>query len=534
MKNNSKILIAFIAFTLTVSPSFALFNKTNKVKPEDENVTNAKELDKGKSIFARDKEKKVKVKPVKEKRQYKVTDKVKEEYKIPTDVYMNVGNEQDKAFKLSGGVEKSSKLNLADCLELALINNPKIKAAYATSEMAKYQKWETLSGYSPRFDWSSSLNRTKPDLSMMKGLNASPFTKYTLGTIGIKQLVWDFGYTQNKYTMDKIAYEKSKTEIDKIVNEVVCAVKDAYYNLMFALDNKKAAEETLDSFTQTYYQAMAFWEVGTKTKVDVLFAKTNMEDSRQKLISATNNVDIAYSKLNNAMGLPFADSYAIDDSIKYEPVSISMKEAIEIANESRPDLKGAMLDVDNANQGVKLSWKTMLPSIELQANWAKGGRESWTDKDWYNYGGFLTFPTVNPLLLRNQVKEAKAAYEQVKFSTKSQINDIYFEIQSVYTRLKDAQARIPVAKSALDKASENYELTSGRYKVGYGDAIELKDASVALSDAKVNYYRTIYEYNSARAALEKAIGQTIKADNLLESENIEKNLDQASKIEAEL
>ena len=38
MKNNSKILIAFIAFALTVSPSFALFNKTNKVKPENENV----------------------------------------------------------------------------------------------------------------------------------------------------------------------------------------------------------------------------------------------------------------------------------------------------------------------------------------------------------------------------------------------------------------------------------------------------------------------------------------------------------------
>ncbi len=510
MKNKTRnILIAVIMMGLTASPSFALFNSKNKTKPAKEA---SQELDKGKKIFSSDKEKKVKVKPVKEKRQYKVTDKVKEEYKIPTNTYMNVGNDADKMFKLSGGVEKSVKLNLADCLELALINNPRIKATYAASEMAKYQKWETLSGYTPRLDWSTSLNRTKPDLSMMKNFSASPFTKYTLGTIGIRQLVWDFGYTQNKYTMDKIAYEKSKTEIDKVVNEVVCAVKDAYYNLMYALDKKKTAEETLDSFTQTYHQAMAFWEVGTKTKVDVLFAKTNMEDSRQKLISAENNVDIAYSKLNNAMGLPFADAYEIDDSIKYETVSISMKEAVEIANESRPDLKGAMLDVDNANQGVKLAWKTMLPSIELQASFSKGGREDWTDKDWYNYGGFLTFPTVNPVLLRNQVKEAKAAYEQIKYATKAQINDIYYEIQSVYTRLKDAKARIPVAYAAMEKANENYELTSGRYKVGYGDAIELKDAAVALSNAKDTYYQTIYEYNSARASLEKSIGQTIKAD----------------------
>lgn len=481
-----------------------------------EDVSTNAELDKGRSIFKRDKIKKVKVKPEKPKKQYKIKEKTINEYSIPTNVYMNVGEESDKSMKLEGSVTKEVVLNLADCLELALHNNPKIKSSYAKSEIAKYQKWETLAGYSPRFDYSGSINRQKPDLSMLRNANftVSPFNKYTLGTISIKQLVWDFGYTQNKYTIDKIAYEKSKTDIDKTVNEVVCAVKDAYYNLIYAFDRLKVATETLDSFSQTYYQALAFWEVGTKTKVDVLFAQTNMEDAKQKLISAQNNLDIAYSQLNNAMGLPFSDPYMIDTKISYEPVSITMKEAVEIANESRPDLRGAMLNVDSANQYVKLSWKTFFPSLEFQASYSRGGISDWTDKDWYNYGGFLTFPTVNPVKIRNEIKEAKAAYTQMQFDTKSQINDIYFEIQSVYTKLKDAKARIPVAKVAMDKAAENYELASGRYKVGYGDAIELKDAAVSLSDAKLNYYKTIFEYNSARANLEKAIGQTLKADSV--------------------
>lgn len=481
------------------------------------------ELDKGKKLFKKDKPKKVKVKPVKEKRQYKIKDKTIQEYSIPTDIYMNVGEPADKAMKLSGSVTKEVVLNLADCLELALHNNPKIRASYAKSEIAKYQKWETLSGYTPRLDFTSSINRQKPDLTMLRNANFSvgAFNKYTLGTIGIKQLVWDFGYTQNKYTIDKIAYEKSKTDIDKTVNEVVCAVKDAYYNLIYAFDRLKVAQETLDSFSQTYYQALAFWEVGTKTKVDVLFAQTNLEDAKQKLISAQNNLDIAYSQLNNAMGLPFSNPYMIDTSISYQPVSITMTEAVKIANESRPDLKGAMLNVDSANQYVKLSWKTFFPSLEFQANFAKGGISDWTDKDWYNYGGFLSFPTVNPVLIRNQIKEAKASYEEMQFETKSQINDIYYEIQSVYTKLKDAKARIPVAKTAMDKANENYELASGRYKVGYGDAIELKDSQVALYDAKLNYYQTIFQYNSARANLEKAIGQTLKTDEAEVIENIQ-------------
>ncbi len=351
--------------------------------------------------------------------------------------------------------------------------------------------------------------------------SVSPFTKYTLGQIGIKQLVWDFGYTQNQYTIDKISFEKSKTDIDTTINEVVSNVKDAYYNLMYAFDRRQVAQDTLDDYTNIYNQAMAFWEVGTTTKVDVLFAQTNLEDAKAQLIAAENNIDIAFSKLNNAIGLPFVDPYTIDTSINYEPVTITMKECIEIANESRPDLKGAMLNVDLANQAVKLSYKTVFPRLEFQANYGTGGIEDWTDKNWYNYGGFLTFPTINPILLRNQVKKAKAQYEQMQFETKNQLNDIYLDIQNVYTRLKDAKARIPVSQAALDKAKENYELASGRYKVGYGNVIELKDAQVALSSAKLSYYQTLYEYNSARANLERAIGQTIKADEVQKIEKTE-------------
>lgn len=504
---NKKIKVSLVAFCLLTLTLSAFSNEENK------------DLDIGKKIFKKDqKVKKIKVKPEKQKRQYKVTDKVKKEYSIPTDVYMNVGETSDKAVKLEGGVSKSIELNLADCIELALINNPKIRSSYAQSEIAKYKKYETLAGYTPRLDWTSSITHNMPDLSMIKNMKGSTYNKYTLGQISIKQLVWDFGYTQNQYTIDKISYEKSKADIDKTVNEVVCAVKDAYYNLMFAYDKKKVAKDTLDSYTKTYHQAMAFWEVGTKTKVDVLFAQTNLEDAKAQLISAENNLDIAYSQLNNAIGLPFVDPYMIDTSIKYEPVSITMKEAVEIANEARPDMKSAMLNVDMANQGVKLSWKTFLPSLEFQAGYGKGGVDSFTDRNWYNYGGYLTFPTVNPVLIATQIKEAKATYKQVQFDTKAQINDIYYEIQSVYTKLKDAKARIPVAKTAMDKALENYELTSGRYKVGYGDVIELKDSQVALSQAKLNYFQTIYDYNSARANLEKAIGQTLKTDT---SESIE-------------
>lgn len=453
-------------------------------------------------------------------RELKRIEKKKEEYKeyfIPTDGYMPVGNVEDRSTVITGSVQKTLEFNLADCLELALINHPKIKAAYASASAQKAGKNITLSNYSPRVNINAGISRAKPDTSGFGGMKIDAYTKYLLGTIGVSQLVYDFGVTQNQYTIDKLAWESSKTNIEATVNDIICSVKDSYYNLLFAIAKKQVAMETVEQYQQMYNQAHAFYEVGTKPKVDVTIASANLADSQSKLIEATNNVDIAVSRLNNAMGLPFVPAYVIDTSIPYQNVNLSMKEAVEIANSNRPDLKINMLNIEQANQYVKLAKKSYFPTLEFQGNISRGGRDNFTETSWYDLGGYLSFPVVNPLAIRNQIVQAKALYEEQKYSAKSNVNDIYYEIQQAYVSLMDAKERIPSTKLTVKEAKESYELSQGRYRVGVCDAIELRDAQVQFANAKLAYISNLYEYNSAKARLERAIGQTIKP-----LENVEK------------
>ena len=66
----------------------------------------------------------------------------------------------------------------------------------------------------------------------------------------------------------------------------------------------------------------------------------------------------------------------------------------------------------------------------------------------------------------------------------------------------------------MKQAKENYELSAGRYAVGVGDPIELKDAQVEYENAQLTYYQTLYEYNSARSNLEKSIGRNLCYDEV--------------------
>ena len=442
------------------------------------------------------------------------------EYLIPEDGYQPVGNLEDKQVQIHGAVSKSDELTLADCLELALSNNPKIKSAYANVAKVKESKAQTLSNYSPTLSTNTSLTRNKMDTSgFPAGFNVKPYTRYLLGTISLSQLVYDFGVTQNQYTINKLDWEMSKQNVEAVVNEVVCEVKDAYYNLLYALSAKQVRQETVEQYQQMYDQAKAFYEIGTRPRVDVTIASSNLADARANYIEASNAVDLAVSKLNNVMGTPFIEPYVVDTSMPYQATDITMKQVIEIANKARPDLKTALYQIQRAEQNVKLYKKSYMPSLSVGANLSMGGRHNFVDNTWYDFGGYFSFPVINPVLITSQIKQAKAELEQQKFDTKNSVNNIYYEIQSAFVRVTDTSQRIVASKLAVQEARESYELSQGRYKAGVCDAIELKEAQISYENAKLAYISNVYEYNSAKATLEKAIGQSLKPSEI--QENVE-------------
>lgn len=442
------------------------------------------------------------------------------EYLIPEDGYQPVGNLEDRQIQFQGSVSKTEELTLADCLELALNNNPKIKSAYASSSAVKENKVQTVSNYSPTVSTNTGLTRIKPDMSgMPSGLKVPSYTKYLLGTISLSQLVYDFGVTQNQYTINKLQWEESKFNVESVVNSVICDVKDAYYNLLYALSAKQVRSETVEQFQQMYDQAKAFYEIGTHPKVDVTIASANLADAKANYIQASNAVDLAVSKLNNVMGTPFISPYVVDTSMPYQETDITMRGAVEIANKVRPDLKMAISKMQQADEAVKLAKKVYLPQIKASADLSMGGRDKFTDTSWYSVGGYLEFPVINPVLITSQIKQAKALMEQQKYDTTSSVNDIYYEIQTAYVQLNDARQRIAASKVAVQQARESYELSQGRYKAGVCDAIELKESQITYEDAKLAYISNIYTYNSAKASLEKAIGQTLKETEI--QENVE-------------
>lgn len=414
----------------------------------------------------------------------------------------------DSNLTIEGSIEEVNDINLDECIKLALGNNPRIQAAMQDVFAADARLKQVWSNYFPQLSWQSGYTRIRQlQLSDVFKENLV-YNYYLLGQISASQMLYDFGVTQNKATISRLDKQGYQIMLTATVNDVVCEVKKAYYNLQFALESKRVAEEMVEKYESFYNQAKAFYVAGTSPKVDVTIAEVNLSNSKLMLIQADHAISIAMARLSNTMGLPYASKYNVSDNLRYNPCDITLSEAVEIARDSRPEFKLAEVRVEEAKQNVKLVKKSYFPTLNIEGQYQIGGAHPASNHG-YNFGGYLTFPTINGMLIRNQIKEAKALHYKEQSTATGTKNDIYYEIQQAYYSLQEKKDSIPVAFLGLKQAKENYELSYGRYKVGVGNPVELKDAQVQYQDAMLQYYNSLFQFNSARAELEKFIGKNL-------------------------
>lgn len=415
---------------------------------------------------------------------------------------------------ISGSVEQNVTMTLDNCIRLALGNNPQINAAFQDILASDARIKQVWSNYFPTFSWQTSATRLR-QLQLSDALRQNlEFNYFLLGQISLQQMLYDFGVTQNQATIRRLDYEAYKKTFEATVNNVIYQTKDAYYNVLFAYEFKRVAQDTVNKYELFYNQARAFYTTGMNPKVDVTIAESNLSNAKLKLIQAENAVNLAIAKLNNVMGVPYIVKYDIADRLQYKPINLTFEGAVDIARASRPELKLAEIKVEGVNQTIKLTKKSYLPTISLEGQYQRGGRH-WNSNYGFNVGAYLTFPTINLMLMRNEIREAKYLYDRELANARNTQNSIYLEIQNAYLKLDEKRNQLPVAIIQVKQSKENYELSYGRYRVGEASPTELKDAENTYEQAQLTYYTALYEYNSAKAQLEKSIGK-----NIIDSEDI--------------
>ena len=411
----------------------------------------------------------------------------------------------DTAYQAS--IDTTEIISVEQCVKYAMEHHPVIHMAMSNAEIYKSRIAQAWANYFPTF--SAGLSYSKND--MMITSFAPPNQRYELyyaPTLSANMLLFDFGKTKSMADIAKRTYESAEFSLQSSINDVIYNCKRSYYNLLFALQQEHVYEDTVKDYELHLEQAQAYYEIGTKPKIDVLTAQYNLGNAKLNLLKAQNTVKIAYVQLSNAMGLPDYSGYSVKDNLSTKSYDIDADEALKTAYETRPELLAAKKKADASGLLVRASKRAFTPDISGFAGYSRGGKKIDTDSG-YQIGAQIAYSGVNLLSLKKQVDEAKATYKKDLAEYENTKQNVSYDVKEAYLNLITAQDSIGVAKLSMDQAKEQYEQASGRYKVGLGDAIELKDAETTYRNSQLNYYSTLLNYHVYAANLERVIGVPI-------------------------
>jgi outer membrane protein TolC len=414
-------------------------------------------------------------------------------------------------------IKKGESLNLERCVEIALKMQPSIVAAAHNVNANVSRIGQSKANYYPQINWSSSYSRissasgrsgsslssTGTTVSSFDGTEES-FDEYSTG-FNLSQTIYDFGKTPTQVMIQNFNLDSSRSDLENVTDQVIFNVRQTYYGVLQSKRNRDVSMEAVKQFQQHLEQAKGFYEVGTKPKFDVTKAEVDLSSAKLNLIKAENALRLAVVNLNNAMGIPDAPEYILEDNLSFQKYNMTFEDALSKAYQSRPDLKAIVAKRQAAGSSMELAKTGYYPVLTGNAAYSWAGEKFPLEHGW-NVGAALSFPLFSGFLTKYQVEEANANLNVLRANEELLRQTVFLEVQQAYLNIKDAEERIPTAELTVKQAEENFEIANGRYAAGVGNPIEVTDAEVSLSNAKTSYIQALYDYKVAWASLKKAMG----------------------------
>lgn len=109
-----------------------------------------------------------------------------------------------------------------------------------------------------------------------------------------------------------------------------------------------------------------------------------------------------------------------------------------------------------------------------------------------------------------RLSQARAQQDDADEDVRARRLSVRTEVHARYLGLQTSYQAIAVQASARESARDQLRLAQDRYRLGAGTALELSDAQNAVQKAEGDYITAVYDYHKAIAALEAAVGRTLR------------------------
>ena len=410
--------------------------------------------------------------------------------------------------------------NLADVYELALKNDPLLKAAEATYRAGKENRTQGIAGLLPTLSvgGSTNWNEYRVEEQIIDQYNSNSYLASLNQPIFRldKWFQFERGTALSEAASAEFAYQQQETMI---------RVASAYFNVLNSIDSLNAARAEEKAIGRQKDLAKKRFDVGLAAITEVQETQAAFDLTVVSRIAREAQLDSARESLTSIVGRDIKLLSPLSDNFEISlPDPLDRESWVSLGVKNNYQLKAAKLQRDAAQASARSTASNHLPQIDLV------GRVSKSTSKQGKFGGFIQNPLFGveqdtrqysiqfnlPLYAGGAISSARRqAYanydrskEQAIYAERSTVRDVRSNHFGVQTQVANVTAR----KQALASAESALEATQIGYEVGTRNTVDLLDAQKRLFQAQRDYASSRYDYIISMLRLKASVGSLSPKD----------------------
>ena len=428
---------------------------------------------------------------------------------------------------VSGLYANPETLNLSrqQCLEIALKDNPTVMIADMEIKKVDYAKKETLAAVFPQIDFSGAYQRTIKLQTIRMDMGGQSQT-LKMGSDN----TWNLGFSASLPIIAPTLWKAisiSDTQILASLEDarasridLVNNVNKAYYTLMLALSSREVVQQNYDIavFNANVYEKQ--FENGTASEYDVLRSSVQVKNIEPELLQADIAVKQAQLQLKVLMGIsadvelmPTEDLYVLRD----EMYSLPQHGAYSLADNSQ--LRSLDIQKSLLNKNVQLKKFAWIPTLGASFNlsWLSLSNGSPFKNQMFNpysnVGLALSVPIFSGGSKLYGLKQAQVQLKEIDIQRDYLVNSLNMQVDLAIDHINREAAQITTSEEGMKQAAKAHEIMQNSFDIGAASYLDLRDAELADTTAKLAYLQAIYNYLVSTSELDMLLGKEVALEN---------------------
>jgi outer membrane protein TolC len=389
-------------------------------------------------------------------------------------------------------------LSLTQCLEIAARSQEDVLAAQNNVTIAGSRLSKAKGGFFPQVTLRNNAFVASDD---------SAFSKPNTGTgLVVSQNFLDGGLREASVTGARYGVDRNRGALIRTRQTTTFNVTSAYYDLLRSQRLSEVSQENVKYSEALRKQILAQADAGESAPVDVFPVEAQLANARVDLLTAENTTRNSALALQSAMGVWPQSGFAIQEVEGGPSVTRSaLKDQVDLALQMRADLAAAKADKGAAAASVKSARISIYPRPVITGTYQKDISGGITSDASQIIGG-VVFDVFDGGANQAALREARASEDNARLQITQIERGVRTQVEAAYINLTSAQERLKASTVSLDASTKNFEAQKDRYTQGLATTLDLLNAEVQLVTARSSEVRARYDYYTAVAQLEYAVG----------------------------